>query len=137
MAGWRDELIDVVKSKEEREVEEEARKQKRLHEALEVADEAMSKAADGLRFANEQLQNKKQPAALREKTDDLSLSLNHLSLSVGLSRGDAILKVTFNDGRPREFDFAKDRHLSPKDVEEYVGRRAVELARAAQKAKPW
>ena len=65
------------------------------------------------------------------------MSLNELRLSVGLSRSDAVLKVTFNDGRPREFDFAKDRHLSPKDVEEYVGRRAVELARAAQKANPW
>ena len=70
MPGWRDELVDIVKSKAEREAEEEARKQKRLAEALEVAQQALTKAAEGLRFANEQLQSKKQPAALSEASDD-------------------------------------------------------------------
>ncbi len=137
MANWRDELIDVVKSKSEREQEDEERRKKRLAEALEVAEQALAKAADGLRFADELLKSKSQPSNLAEKTDDVSLQMNELSLGVALSRADAILKVTFNDGRPREFDFAKDRHLSVKDVEEYVGRRAVELARAAQKTTPW
>jgi hypothetical protein len=137
MGNWREELIDVVKSQAEREAEEEARKAKRLAEALKVAEEALQKATDGLRFTNEQLKSKSQPAKLEEKSDDISLMMNDLSLSVGLSRSDAVLKVVFNEGRPREFDFAKDRHLSAKDVEEYVGRRAVEFARAAQKSNPW
>lgn len=137
MANWRDELIDVVKSKSEREAEDEERKQKRLTEALKVAEEALEKASDGLRFTDEQLKNKSQPSTLAEKSDDICLKVNEFSLAVALSRADAVLTVTFNDGRPREFDFAKDRHLSVKDVEEYVGRRAVELARAAQKAAPW
>ena len=137
MSNWRDELIEVVKSKAEREAEEEKRKAKRLAEALHVAEEALAKAVDGLRFANEQLKSKSQPAELSENGDNLALSMNELKLTVGLTRSDAVLKVTFNDGRPREFDFAKDRHLSARDVEEYVGRRAVELARAAQKANPW
>lgn len=137
MANWRDELVDVVKSKAEREAEDEERKAKRLADALKVAEEALEKASEGLRFAKEQLKGQSQPAQLAEATDDISLKMNELSISVGLVRSDAIVKVTFNDGRPREFDFAKDRHLSTKDVEEYVGRRAVELARAAQKANPW
>jgi hypothetical protein len=135
--SWRDELSEAVKSKAEREAEEAERRTKRLVEALSVADEAMELARDGLQFAHEQLQSKKQPSRLSEHNGSYKLSIRELSIAVDLSRDDAVLKVTFNDGRPREFDFAKDRHLSSKDVEEYVGRRAVELARAAQKAKPW
>jgi hypothetical protein len=137
MANWRDELVNVVKSKDEREAEEDLRRAKRLADALKVAEEALAKASDGLSFASEQLSSKKQPATLAREADDVSLKMNDLSLSVGLVRSDAVVKVIFNDGRAREFDFAKDRHLSIKDVEEYVGRRAVELARAAQKANPW
>lgn len=137
MSSWRDELLEAVKSKEEREREEEERRKKRLDEALSVADDAMRKALDSLRFADENLRTQQQPSRLEEKADRYALGLHELSLEVGLTRQDAIVKVTFNDGRPREFDFAKDRHLSAKDVEEYVGRRAVELARAAQKTHPW
>ncbi len=137
MANWRDELIDVIKAKAEREAEEAARKAKRLAEALVVAEAALVQASDGLRFANEQLKGKRQPVVLSDVPDDVSISIDDLSLAIALSRGEAILRVTFNGGRPREFDFANDRHLSIKDVEEYVGRRAVEFARAAQKAKPW
>jgi len=137
MGNWRDELAEVVKSKAEREAEEAERQRKRLEEALAVADEAMSKALDGLKFAKEQFEAKKQPAKLKESKGNHVLSLNDLSLAVSLSRDKAVLEVVFNEGRPREFDFAKDRHLSPKDVEEYVGRRAVELARTAQKNAPW
>src|SRR5262245_59497989 len=134
MSSWRDELIEAVKSKDERATEEEERRKKRLEEALAVADEAMRKSLDSLRFASDQLRAKKQPVKLDEKKDEYALGLHDLSLAVGLTRTEAVVKVTFNDGRPREFDFSKDRHLSAKDVEEYVGRRAVELARAAQKA---
>lgn len=137
MSNWRDELVEVVKTQAEREAEEQKRKAKRLAEALEVAEAALAKATEGLRFANEQLKSKRQPATLTENPDALTLTMNDLKLTVGLTRDDAVLKVTFNDGRPREFDFAKDRHLSARDVEEYVGRRAVEFARAAQKANPW
>jgi len=137
MAGWRDELVEAIKSKQEREAEEAERKRKRLEEALEVADEALTRAAGALEFVSEQLQSKSQPVTLSASDGDHCLKMHDYSLTVGISRDDAILKVTFNDGRPREFDFAKDRHLSPKDVEEYVGRRTVEFARAAQKSNPW
>lgn len=137
MSNWRDELAEVVKSNAEREAEEAERQRKRLEEALAVADEAMSQALEGLRFAKEQFTSKKQPAKLKETAGTHVLTLNDLTLSVGLTRETAVLEVVFNEGRPREFDFAQDRHLSPKDVEEYVGRRTVELARAAQKTSPW
>lgn len=137
MTGWRDELIEAIKSKSEREAEEEAKRLKRLESALEVADEALGKAEEGLRFADAQLRGKSQPAKLEKKNGEVALAIHDLRLAVLLSREDAVVKVSYNDGRPREFDFAKDRHLSPKDVEEYVGRRAVELARAAQKQNPW
>jgi hypothetical protein len=137
MSSWRDELIEAVKSKDEREREDDERRRKRLEEALAVADDAMQKALESLRFADERLRVQRQPSKLNEKKDEYSLELYDLSLAVGLARTDAVVKVIFNDGRPREFDFSKDRHLSAKDVEEYVGRRAVELARAAQKTHPW
>jgi hypothetical protein len=137
MSTWRDELTEAVKSQAERDAEEAARKQKRLTEALTIADEALDKASEGLRFANEQFQSKAQSCSLDTTDGGLTFTMGELSIAVRLERDVAVLKVTFNDGRPREFDFAKDRHLSPRDVEEYVGRRAVELARAAQKANPW
>jgi predicted RNase H-like HicB family nuclease len=137
MANWRDELTEVIKSKAERDAEEAERQKKRLEEALEVADDALRLALEGLKYTHEQIDEKSQPSKLEESEGAHTLSLHELSLVVGLSRSDAVLKVTFNDGRPRDFDFAKDRHLSPKDVEEYVGRRAVEFARAAQKQSPW
>jgi hypothetical protein len=137
MANWRDELTEIIRSEAEREAEEAERRSKRLKEALEVADEAMELALAGLGFTNEQLQHKAQPCVLSEKDGTHSLVLRDQSITVAMSRDDAIVKVTYNDGRPREFDFARDRHLSPKDVEEYIGRRAVEFARAVQKSHPW
>ena len=68
---------------------------------------------------------------------DLPSSIREVGLNVELVRESAVIKVTFIEGKPREFDFAKDRHIAPADVEEYVGRRAVELVRAAHKAHPW
>ncbi|MEM1028896.1 MAG: hypothetical protein AAGA56_06195 [Myxococcota bacterium] len=137
MANWREELLEVVKSQAERDAEEAARKRQRLEAALAVAGEAWSKARDALAFAAGKLEEKKQPGRFDEKADAMRLDLHEQSIVVSLSREDAVLGVTFNEGRPRDFDFAKDRHLSPKDVEEYVGRRTVELARAAQKSSPW
>ena len=65
------------------------------------------------------------------------LTLGALSLTLELSRESAVIKVTFGEGKPRDFDLAKDRHIAPADVEEYMGRRSLELVRAAYKAAPW
>ncbi|MEZ4438096.1 MAG: hypothetical protein R3B72_03360 [Polyangiaceae bacterium] len=135
---WRDELVEVIKSKAEREAEEAERRRKRLEEALSVADEALGQAKESLGYAHEALKSKAQPASLEEEEGGgQRLVLGDQSVRVSLSRETAVLEVGFNDARPREFDFSKDRHLAPRDVEEYVGRRLVELARAAQKADPW
>jgi hypothetical protein len=137
MSTWRDELIEAVKTKAERDAEEDEKRRKRLDEALKIADEAMLKAFEALEFARDTLVKKSQPVSLKKEGGGGAFELHGQSLAVGLNRTEARLEVSFNGGRPREFDFGKDRHISPKDVEEYVGRRAVELARAAQKAKPW
>jgi hypothetical protein len=137
MSTWRDELVEAIKSKSEREAEELERKRKRLEEALRVADDALGQARDGLHFVGEQLRSKSQPCDLSDGDGKVSLAVHGQTLTVALARDEATIRVTLNEGRPRDFDFAKDRHLSPKDVEEYVGRRAVELARAAQKTRPW
>ena len=42
-------------------------------------------------------------------------------------RESAIIKVTFGEGKPRELDLAKDRHVAPADVVKYMERRALEL----------
>ncbi|MFO0756270.1 MAG: hypothetical protein U0359_07245 [Byssovorax sp.] len=137
MASWRDELIEVVKTKAEREAEEQARHRKRVEEALATAETAMNLGIEGLRFTRDKLKEKEQPADLAEQADSYRLTLREQSLSLELNRESAAIKVTFGEGKPREFDFAKDRHIAPADVEEYVGRRALELARAAQKGSPW
>jgi hypothetical protein len=137
MANWREELTEAVKTKAERDAEEAERQRKRVEEALTGAQEAVRLATDALRFALERLKEKGQAAVLEESADKLRLTLGELSLSLSLDRETAILRTTFIEAKPREFDFAKDRHISPTDVEEYVGRRAVEFVRAAQKANPW
>lgn len=137
MASWRDELIEVVKTKAEREAEEQARHKKRVEEALATAEAAMTLGIEGLRFTCEKLKNKEQPADLVEVADSYKLTLREQTLALELNRESAAIRVTFGEGKPREFDFAKDRHIAPADVEEYVGRRALELVRAAQKSTPW
>ena len=137
MPSWRDELIEAVKTKAEREAEEAARHRKRVEEALATAEAAMKLGAEALRFASERLTEKGQAASMEEGDGSVRLALNDVSLRLELSRESAIIKVTFGDAKPREFDFAKDRHISPNDVEEYVGRRALEFVRSAQKAFPW
>ncbi|WP_437714487.1 hypothetical protein WMF45_49995 [Sorangium sp. So ce448] len=126
-----------MKSKAERESEELARHKKRVAEALAAAESAVSLGAESLKFAHERLQEKGQPIAFAQEQDKHRLALGDFSLSLELLRESAIVRVTFGDGKPREFDFAKDRHIAPADVEEYIGRRALELVRAAQKASPW
>ncbi|WP_437676084.1 hypothetical protein [Sorangium sp. So ce131] len=137
MPTWRDELIEAVKSKAERESEELARHKKRVAEALAAAESAVSLGAESLKFAHEKLQEKGQPAVLSQEADKHRLALGDFALALELVRESAIVRVTFGDGKPREFDFAKDRHIAPADVEEYLGRRSLELVRAAQKAAPW
>lgn len=137
MPNWRDELIEAVKTKSEREAEDLARHKKRVEEALTTAEAAMSLGGEALRFARDKLRDKGQEADLSESADSLKLSLRDVSLSLDLARDAALIKITFGDGKPREFDFAKDRHIAPADVEEYIGRRALEFVRAAQKASPW
>lgn len=137
MASWRDELIDAVKTKAEREAEELARHKKRVAEALATAEAAIKLGAEGLRFTHERLREKAQPAEFAETADAFKLIIREHSLALELSRESAVVKITFGEGKPREFDFAKDRHIAPADVEEYIGRRALELVRAAHKANPW
>jgi DNA-binding transcriptional ArsR family regulator len=135
--NWRDELIEAVKTKAEREAEDLARHKKRVEEALTTAEAAMALGVEALRFARDKLRDKGQEADLSESADSLKLSLREVSLALDLVRDAALIKITFGDGKPREFDFAKDRHIAPADVEEYIGRRALEFVRAAQKATPW
>jgi hypothetical protein len=137
MASWREELTEVVKTKAEREAEELARHKKRVEEALTTAEAAMRLGAEGLRFTRDKLVEKEQKAELSDEADKLRLTLYEHSLALELVRESAIVRVTFGEGKPREFDFAKDRHIAPPDVEEYVGRRSLELARAGQKSHPW
>jgi hypothetical protein len=134
---WRDELIEATKSKAEREAEEQERHRKRVEEALTTAEAAMKLAVDALRFVKDSLTDKGQPAEFTDEPDACRLSLREFSLGLELARDSAVLRVIYADGKPREFDFAKDRHISPVDVEEYVGRRSVEMVRAAQKAASW
>lgn len=137
MASWRDELIEAVKSKAERDAEEAARHRKRVEEALATAEAAMNLGAEALRYTRDRLLDKGQPAELVEEKDRFRLTLRELNLTLELVRASALVKATFGEGKPREFDLAKDRHIAPTDVEEYMGRRSLELVRAAYKANAW
>jgi hypothetical protein len=137
MASWRDELIEAVKSKAERDAEEAARHKKRVEEALATAETAVGLGLEALRYTRDRLRDKEQPAELTEEKDKHKLTLRDLSLTLELVRESAVIKVTFGEGKPREFDLAKDRHIAPADVEEYMGRRSLELVRAGYKTNPW
>lgn len=153
MANWREELTEAIKTKAEREAEEAARLRQRVAEALGTAESAFDLAIGALRFAQEKIAEKGQPASLEltpsagpegtDKPGAARLLLGQpgatgtLALGLQLDRETAIVKVNVAETKPREFDFAKDRHIAATDVEEYVGRRAVELVRLAQKATPW
>jgi hypothetical protein len=137
MASWRDELVEAVKSKAERDAEEAARHKKRVEEALATAETAMNLGLEALRYTRDRLRDKEQPAELSEEPDHYRLTLRAVTLALELSRDTAVIKVTFGEGKPREFDLAKDRHIAPADVEEYMGRRSLELVRGAYKSTPW
>lgn len=137
MASWRDEIIEAAKSKAEREAEEAARQKKRVEEALGTARASLDLAIEAIRFTRDRLADKAQDAKLDESPSGAKLSLREHSLQVELSEESAVLKVSLGEAKPREFDFAKDRHIAPADVEEYVGRRALELVRNAQKTSGW
>jgi hypothetical protein len=137
VASWRDELIEASKTKAEREEEELARHRKRVQEALHTAETAFGLAAAALEYSRDRLVDKGQTPQLSAETDAHALELLSHKLRVELVRDSAVIKVVFGEGKPREFDFAKDRHIAPADVEEYVGRRAVELVKSAQKSSPW
>src|SRR5262249_31102111 len=125
------------KSKAERDAEEAARHKKRVEEALATAEAAVNLGLEALRYTRDRLREKQQPVELTEDKDRYRLSLRELSLTLELLRDSAVIKVTFGEGKPRDFDLAKDRHIAPGDVEEYMGRRALELARGAYKTHPW
>jgi len=155
--NWRDELNDAVKTKAERDAEEAAKLKQRVKEALASAEAAFTLAVEALRFGHERVNEKGQTTKFLEEHEEVEgesadaakpgakkkvvklarLLLNGLTLTLELDRTTAIVKVSFLEGKPREFDFARDRHIAAADVEEYVGRRVVELVRAAQKASPW
>lgn len=137
MPNWRDELIEAVKTRQEREDEEAARHRQRVVEALSSAESALELAREALGFAKDRIAEKGQAAVLEPTELGLRLTLGALALGIELDRATAVLRVSYLEGRPREFDFARDRHIAPTDVEEYVGRRAVELVRNVQKAAPW
>lgn len=137
MPNWRDELNEAVKTKAEREAEEAAKQRQRVQEALASATGALALGVEAIRFAHERITEKGQPGKLTELDNGARLDLGSLALSLELDRETAVIKVTFLEGKPREFDFARDRHIAAADVEEYVGRRTVELVRNAQKAQPW
>lgn len=148
MANWREELTEAVKTRAEREAEEAARLRQRVAEALGTAESAFELGVGALRFARDRIADKSQPVELEltptgdaPSTARLLLGApgapGSLVLGVQIDRETAIVKVNVADTKPREFDFAKDRHIAALDVEEYVGRRAVELVRSAQKATPW
>ncbi len=137
MPNWRDELIEAVKTRQEREDEEAARHRQRVVEALSSAESALELAREALGFAKDRIAEKGQAAVLEPTELGVRLTLGALALGIELDRATAVLRVSYLEGRPREFDFARDRHIAPTDVEEYVGRRAVELVRNVQKAAPW
>lgn len=147
MANWREELTEAVKTRAEREAEEAARLRQRVAEALGTAESAFDLGVGALRFARDRIADKGQTVELELTPGDKPSSarlllgapgaVGSLVLGVQIDRETAIVKVHVAETKPREFDFAKDRHIAALDVEEYVGRRAVELVRSAQKATPW
>src|SRR5258706_7781826 len=84
VAGWRDEITEAVKSKAERDAEEQARHRKRVEEALATADTAMRLAAEALGFTRDRLKDKGQVADIGQQKDQYRLALRDYSLSLEL-----------------------------------------------------
>ncbi len=141
MANWREELTEAVKTKAERDAEEAARAKQRVQEALGTAQAAFELALEAIRYAHDRIAEKGQPVSIEPIPEDKGkgsrLVLGALSLGLQIDAETAILRVHVAETKPREFDFARDRHITATDVEEYVGRRVLELVKVAQKAAPW
>jgi len=147
MANWREELSEAVKTKAERDAEESARLKQRVQEALGTAESAFGLAMDALRFAADKIGEKGktvklditpgEPSPGAKLVIEQSGELGPLVLGLSIDRETAMVKAFLGVTKPREFDFAKDRHIAASDVEEYVGRRIIEVVRAAQKASAW
>ncbi|MFO0615347.1 MAG: hypothetical protein U0414_22325 [Polyangiaceae bacterium] len=146
MPNWRDELIDAVKTKVEREAEEAERQRQRVREAMTSAEAALKLGVEALTFASEQVRSKGKSSEVTSTEHSAKFTMEGpmvagaattMTIAADLDPATAIIKVTYQDAKAREFDFARDRHIASADVEEYLGRRVVELIRAAQKAAPW
>ena len=137
MPNWRDELIEAVKTKAEREAEEAEKHRQRVREALTTAEAALKLGVEALAFAAERVREKGKEVQLEREPYVARFTLGPMSLSAELDPATAVIKVSYQDAKAREFDFARDRHIASGDVEEYLGRRVVELIRAVQKATPW
>lgn len=137
MPNWRDELIEAVKTKAERDAEEAAKQRLRVQEALSTAEAALNLAKEALGFAHETLLAKSQPSSVETLPHGARFLLGVMTLAVELDPATAVIKVSYFEAKARDFDFARDRHIAAIDVEEYVGRRLVELIRTVQKASPW
>lgn len=149
MPNWRDELIDAVKTKAEREAEEAEKQQQRVREAMTSAEAALKLGVEALTFASERVKEKGKTSDVTSSVHAVKFSMQGppapgegggpttMTISADLDPATAIIKVTYQDAKAREFDFARDRHIASADVEEYLGRRVVELIRSAQKAAPW
>lgn len=146
MPNWRDELIDAVKTKAEREAEEAEKQRQRVREAMTSAEAALKLGVEALAFASERVKEKGKTSSVTSSEHSVKFTMEGpvangaptvMSLGADLDPATAIIKVTYQDAKAREFDFARDRHIASADVEEYLGRRVVELIRAAQKASPW
>ncbi len=137
MPNWRDELIEAVKTKAEREAEEAEKQRQRVREAMTTAEAALKLGAEALAFAVERVKEKGKDVSLDAAPHNVKFTLGPMSIAADLDPSTAVIKVSYLDAKAREFDFARDRHIAAADVEEYLGRRVVELIRAAQKATPW
>jgi len=135
--NWREELIEAVKTKAEREAEEAEKQRQRVREAMTSAEAALALGAEALGFALERIKEKGKEVSLEVAPHAVKFTLGSTALSADLDPATAIIKVSYLDAKAREFDFARDRHIAAADVEEYLGRRVVELVRAVQKATPW
>jgi len=135
--NWRDELIEAVKTKVEREAEEAEKQRQRVREAMTTAESALKLGAEALAFAVERVREKGKEATLDAAPHNVKFALGPMSIAADLDPTTAVIKVSYLEAKAREFDFARDRHIAAADVEEYLGRRVVELIRASQKATPW
>lgn len=139
---WKQELLEVIKTQAERDAEADARRRARLAEALKSAEAALNAANEALRFCAENMQSKALPASIALLAEGADFKLGDSAnptcvMTTRLDRETAMLTIQFGEGKAKEFDFGRDRHIAPEDVDEYVGRRLLELVRTAKSERPW